>query len=112
MAKLKYEWDWEGAEAEFRRALELNSNEPTVHIWYALLLSSQGRNEEAIQHVEKARSIDRFSRVANLNVAWQYYEARRYDQALAEFDATLELHPGSWLAHWGAWARPIGIGQA
>jgi serine/threonine-protein kinase len=101
MAKLKYEWDWDGAEAEFVRALELNPNEPTVHIWYAFLLSSQGRHEEALQHTEMARDLDPFSRVANLNVAWQLYEARRYEGALREFDATLELHPGSWIAHWG-----------
>ncbi len=111
MAKLKYEWDWDGAEAEFLHALELNPQEPAVHIWYAYLLSSQGRNDEALEHVETARSLDRFSRVANLNVAWQYYEARRYERALAEFDATLELHPGSWIGYWGRGLVHSGLGN-
>lgn len=48
-----------------------------------------------------ARGLDPLSRIANLNVAWQYYMARRYDQAIKEFDNTLELFPRMGVAHWG-----------
>ena len=101
MAKLKYEWDWEGAKKEFQRAVELNSNDPLTRIWYSFYLSSQGRHDEALSQVKIARDLDPFSRIANVNVAWQYYMARRYAKALEEFHHTLELFPDFWIAHWG-----------
>jgi TolB-like protein/Flp pilus assembly protein TadD len=97
MVKLKYEWDWVSAEREFMRAIRLNPNDPMARIWYAFYLSSRGRHDEAIAEVKIARGLDPLSRIANLNVAWQYYMARRYD----EFNDTLELFPRMWVAHWG-----------
>ena len=101
MAKLKYEWDWEGAERDLSRAVELNPSNPLARIWYAFYLSSQGKHREAIAQVETARDLDPLSRATNLNLAWQHYEARQYDEALQHFNATLELFPDFWPAHWG-----------
>jgi tetratricopeptide (TPR) repeat protein len=101
MVKLKYEWDWASAELEFQQAIRLNPNDPMARIWYSFYLSSQGQHDDAIAEVQIARELDPLSRIANLNVAWQYYMARRYDQAIKEFDNTLELFPRMWVAHWG-----------
>lgn len=101
MAKLKYDWDWNGARTQFQRAIELDPSNPLARIWYSFYLSSQGRHNEAIAQVETARELDPFSKVSNVNVAWQYYMARRYEKAIEEFHHTLELFPEFWVALWG-----------
>ncbi len=101
MAKLKYEWDWRGAEQEFKRAIQLNPSYALAHIWYSFYLSTQGRHQDAIAHARTARELDMFSRAANVNVAMQNYEARQYDEAIEQYDKTLELFPRLWVAHLG-----------
>ncbi len=56
-----YDWDWTGAENDFKRALELNPNYSKAHLWYALLLSSLGRNDEALAEIKQAIAIDPLS---------------------------------------------------
>lgn len=101
MYHLKYAWDWTAAEKSLRRAIELDPNDSMIRIWYSFYLSSQARHQEASTHAKIARDLDRFSRTANVNVAFQHYEARQYDQALREFTGTLEMFPGFWGAYWG-----------
>ena len=56
-----YEWDWAGAEGDFRRAIELNPNYAPAHLGYALLLSSLGRGDEALVKIKRAMEIDPLS---------------------------------------------------
>lgn len=53
-----YEWNWAAAEKEYRRAIELNSNDATAHHWYAMSLMWVGRTDEAIAEIEHARRLD------------------------------------------------------
>lgn len=56
-----YDWDWAGAENDFKRAIELNPNYSKAHLWYGLLLSSLGRNDEALAEIKRAMAIDPLS---------------------------------------------------
>lgn len=91
--KSDYDWDFSGAEIEYKRALELNPNYATARHWYALLLSDLGKHEEAISEINFAQRLDPLSSRINANVGLILYNARRYDQALEELKKALEIDP-------------------
>ena len=88
-----YDWDWAGAEREFRRGLELNPNDALGRNWHGGYLSLLGRHDEAIAEHERARELDPLSVIVNANLARALYRARRYDEAIAQARKTLELDP-------------------
>ena len=85
-------WDWAGAEAEYRRALELNPNYIYAHHGYADFLSALGRFEEALTEIHHAQQLDPLSLIVGNEVAWNCYMARDYPRALEQSLATLEMH--------------------
>lgn len=88
-----YDWDWQTAEKEFRRAIDLDPNYATAHHWYAEHLSWQGRFDEAFRESENARQLDPLSLIiATDNGAILYY-SRQYDRAMAQFRAVREMDP-------------------
>jgi TolB-like protein/DNA-binding winged helix-turn-helix (wHTH) protein/Flp pilus assembly protein TadD len=88
-----YNWDWQTAEKEFRRAIELNPNYATAHHWYAEHLMWLGRFDEALQESERARQLDPLSLIiASDNGAILYY-SRQYDRAIERFRAVREMDP-------------------
>ena len=89
-----YDWDWDGAEREFRRGLELNPNDALGRNWYGGYLSLLGRHDEAIAEHERARELDPLSLIVNANLARALYRARRYDEAIVQAQRTLELDSG------------------
>ncbi len=91
--KAAYDWDWPGAEREYRRAIELNPNYETAHQWYAEYLSGMGRHEEAIAEIRRAKEIDPLSLIINAVEAWVLYYAREYDQAIAQGQKVVEMDP-------------------
>ena len=90
----RYEWDWAGAEREFRRAIAGNPDYALGHHDYAWFLVAMGRFDEAIAEIEAARDRDPLSPLANADVGWVYLRARRYDEAIAQIERTLEIEPG------------------
>jgi len=88
-----YDWDWDGADREYRRAIELNPNYVTAHSWYAEQLSRMGRHEEAVAEARRARELDPLSLASSMIVAWILYFARRYDEAIEQAIRTLEIDP-------------------
>ena len=88
-----YEWDWVGAESEFKRTIELNPSYPTTHHWYSNLLRSLGRLDEALAEIKLAQELDPLSLVINMNVGITLSWMRRYDEAIDQFKKTLELDP-------------------
>ncbi len=88
-----YDWDWAGADREFRRGLELNPNDALGRNWHGGYLSLLGRHDEAIAEHERARELDPLSVIGNANLARALYRARRYDEAIAQARKTLELDP-------------------
>jgi TolB-like protein/Tfp pilus assembly protein PilF len=98
--KLNYEWDWPAAEAEFRRSLELNPGYAHGHHWYAHLLLSSGRVDEALTESHRALELDQLSPIMNLHLGWHYLYSRQYDLALDQLAKTVELDPNYGLAYW------------
>ncbi|HEY7543512.1 MAG TPA: winged helix-turn-helix domain-containing protein, partial [Blastocatellia bacterium] len=98
--KFQYEWDWEGADEEFKRAIALNPNSSIAHMWYGELLSATGRHAEAIETMEQARRLDPLDAMINSDLAWIYYMARRFDSALEQSRKALELDPSLAWVHW------------
>jgi serine/threonine protein kinase len=97
--RMWYEWDWSGAERDFKKAIELNSNYPTAHQWYSLHLSFQERHQEALTEIKRAYELDPFSLSINLNMGVVYLNARQYDEAIEQFYKTLEMNPDLFQAH-------------
>ncbi len=91
--RLIYEWDWDGAEESFRRAIELNPGYATAHQWYALYLSARGRSEDALAELRKAEELDPLSPAVKSAVAEAHYFARRYGEAATASQKALELDP-------------------
>jgi Tfp pilus assembly protein PilF len=98
-ARHHYDWDWSGAEGEYKRALELNPGYATAHQWYAEYLTTVGRHEEAIAEIRRAQELDPLSLVIDSNVGRLLYYAHRYDQAIDELQNTLKLDPNYFWAH-------------
>lgn len=91
MYKEQYEYDWEGAEREFKRAIFVNPSYATAHQWYGEFLAFTGRTEESIAEVEKAFELDPLSLSTNTARAFPYLAARQYDQAIEKLKLALEL---------------------
>ena len=99
-AKSAIDWDWQSAEAEFRRAIEINSNYALARHWYAFHLVSLGRIDEAIAEIKQAQEIDPTSLIINTDVGHILYFACRYDEAIAQYLKVLEMDPDFRVAHW------------
>jgi serine/threonine-protein kinase len=95
LAAIKHEIDWDHvtAENEYKRAIELNPNYATARQWYSEFLSHIGRYEGALAEINKAHEIDPFSRVISGNLGARLYEARRFDEAIAQYKKVIEMEP-------------------
>ena len=87
------DWDWAGAEAGCRRAIELEPGASEPHRTYGWLLSLLGRHEQAIAEAREGRELDPLSSNANYDLAFALAVARRYDEALEQLHKVLELDP-------------------
>jgi TolB-like protein/DNA-binding winged helix-turn-helix (wHTH) protein/Tfp pilus assembly protein PilF len=96
-----YDWDWNSAEKEYRRAIELNPNYATAHHWYAEFLTWQGRIDEALRESESARRLDPLSLIIAADRGAILYFARQYDRAIEQFQSVLEMDPSFGRAHLG-----------
>jgi TolB-like protein len=93
LARFWYEWDWPGAEEEFLRSIELNPSYSAAHHWYASLLNSLGRFEEAKASQRRARELDPLSLMLNLGGADSFFYSKQYDRAIQHLLALLEQEP-------------------
>jgi tetratricopeptide (TPR) repeat protein len=83
------DFDWETAEKEFRRAIELNPNYATAHHWYAEHLMWRGRFEEALAESERARQLDPLSLIVAADNGAILYYSRQYDRAIEKWRSVL-----------------------
>lgn len=114
------DWDWAGAEVDFRRAVELKPNNALGHIRYSHLLSPLGRQDEALAEFNKAILLDPVSETV-LSSRFAILEGRgEYDEALQKAEEFLSVNPdntfafraqGTFLYHRGEYARVIEIGE-
>jgi tetratricopeptide (TPR) repeat protein len=89
------DWDWAGAESEFKRALELNSNDALAHLSLGEYWESMGRMEEGMRERERAQELD----PANDYVSPGFFRARDYDREIAFLTKRLEVMPGDGGVH-------------
>ena len=99
LIKTSYDWDWEGAEREFKQAIKLNPGYAIAHHWYALHLKYTGQFDEAIAEMKKARELDPVSLIINRNLGSVFYFAGYYEQAMEQLQKTIEMDPNFIYAH-------------
>jgi len=88
-----YDWQWEEAEREFRRAIALNPRYASAHQWFAFLLAARGQQDAALVEGHTALELDPASVSARRAVGWLYYYARRYHQAREHLSRAIEMNP-------------------
>ena len=88
------DWDWIESERALKRAIELNPNYPTAHHYYALLLATLGRMDEALSEITIAQRLDPLSLLINADTAEMYVFARRPEQAIEVAKKALEMDHG------------------
>jgi TolB-like protein/DNA-binding winged helix-turn-helix (wHTH) protein/cytochrome c-type biogenesis protein CcmH/NrfG len=93
--KYQYEYDWAGAEQEFRKTLALDPNGARAHLAYGWYLMTAGRFDEALPEMEKARDLDPRSLIYNTAIGRLYYFMRQYDAAIQILKRNLEVAPNS-----------------
>ncbi len=93
MIKLSYDWDWAGAEHEFKRAMELNPGYPLAHVMYGQYLTMIGRHEEALPYFEKAHRLDPLFGESYRGEGYACFMAHKYDEAIVQYQKALELEP-------------------
>ena len=96
--RYQYEWDWPGAESEFRKAIALNPNYPTAHQWYSNYLSAASRFAESLQEIQVARRLDPMDLVIRNDEGLAHHLAGDDEKAIGLLRHTVELEPNFALA--------------
>jgi serine/threonine-protein kinase len=94
-----HDWDWIGAEKEFKRAVELNPGYPTAHSWYGEYLMGLGRFDEALTEMSRAYELDPLSPVTNLALGSRFFYTRQYPKAIEQCQKTLTMDAAFVPAH-------------
>ena len=99
--RLYYDWDWTGADKEFKRIIDRNPSYATAFGFYGNALIVMGRFKEGLAVMDKAQERDPLSLIINSGIGWGLYFERKYDQAVEQFRRTLEMDSHFVVAH--AW---------
>ena len=97
--KATYDWDWAGAEREYKRAIELRSY-AGVHHWYAEHLAAMGRFNEALVQIKHALQLDPLALVINADLGEILFYAGQYDQSSEQLSRIAQTDPQYWYAHY------------
>ncbi len=97
--KMVHDWDWAGAEAEFRRAIELNPRYVPAHHRYAHYLVSTAGYAEALEEARRAQEIEPHSLAISRSMGYLLCVAGEYDSAIEALERTLEMDPGAIFTH-------------
>lgn len=97
---MDYDRDWSSSESEFKKAIALDGNYATAHHWYGLLLTALGRFDEALAELRRARELDPFSAVIQVNTSRLFVCARQYDRAIEEGRKAVEIDPNFGVPHY------------
>jgi serine/threonine protein kinase len=87
------DWDWTGAESEYRKAIALNANDATTHLWHAILLENLGRLSEALAEDEKALALDPGGAQIHAVHASILIHMHRDDEVLTELNGLIAANP-------------------
>ncbi len=111
LATIKFygDWDWLGADTEYRRAIELGPSYAEAHRVYSDFLSEMGRHEQALAEIRTAQELDPLSTSTSLDVGWAYYYARQFDRAIEQCHKVLDLDPHSMSARDCVGSAQLGV---
>ena len=100
MVSFAFDWDWNAAEQEFKRALDLNPNYPDAHQMYGYYLAAMRRFDDALAQMQRAKELDpaSLSKLAGIGEILNYMG--RTDEAKEQYEKCLEMDPNSGFAHW------------
>ena len=99
LLRFQYDWNWVEAEKELNEAISINPNYPPAHHFYADLLKSMGRFEEALSEIRKAQELDPLSLAISIGVGHVLYLSRQYDRAIEQYKRAVDLDPEFILTH-------------
>jgi serine/threonine protein kinase/tetratricopeptide (TPR) repeat protein len=95
-----HDWQWEAAQSEFERSLELNPCYPTANHYYAECLMTMSRHAEALTRMKKSLELDPLSLIINVAIGWAYYHAGQYDEGVEQLLRTVDLDPNYPMTYW------------
>ena len=99
-ANMAFDWDWSGAEREFKRAIEINPSDSDTHYQYGYYWACVGKFDEALAEIRRAQELDPVSLVKITGVAQVLLMARRYDESIEQCRRALDMDPNLGFAHW------------
>jgi len=99
LIRFQYDWNWAGAEAEFKEAIAINPSYAPAHHFFADYLKAMGRFDEALSEIEKAQDLDPLSLAINTGVGHVLYLSRQYDRAIEQYKRAVELDPNFMATH-------------
>jgi serine/threonine protein kinase/Tfp pilus assembly protein PilF len=97
--KMCYDWDWQGAETEYTRALELDPEYVPAFVWFALLRLSFSRFEEGLVLARRAVEVDPLSGPARAFLGYFLHAANRHEEAIEQSQTAIELNPHAFFQH-------------
>jgi serine/threonine-protein kinase len=105
LVKVFYDWDWAGAETEYRRATELNPGYASAHHWYGWYLALMGRLDQATAEMKRAQELDPLSLEITADLGLSFFFARQYESAIEQFRKALEMEQNFiWARFFMGWA--------
>jgi serine/threonine-protein kinase len=96
--KFWFDWDWAGAEGEFKRAIELNPAHAETRMSYAVMLTGLRRYDDAIEQGRTSIELDPLSLIVNANFGWVLYCSGQNKLARTQLEKALEIEPRFWVA--------------
>ncbi len=109
--KMERDWDWDGAEEEFRRAIQLNPGHATARQWHATYLNVIGRPNEALTESRRAQELDPLSPMIGVKVGNKLRALGRHDEAITQYNSVLEIDPLFSFAHIGLAGAHVAKGE-
>ena len=99
LIRFQYDWNWNGAEEELRRAVAINPSYALAHHFYADYLKAMGRFDEALTEIERARELDPLSLAISTGVGHVLYLSGQYDKAIQQYSRAVDLDPDFMATH-------------
>jgi TolB-like protein/Tfp pilus assembly protein PilF len=97
--KMYFDWDYAGAEQEFKRAITLNPGSALIHQWYGWYLGLMAHFDESLKELKRAQELDPLSATINSGIGIVLHWSRQPDRAIEQFLKVLELHPNYSIAY-------------